>query len=78
MSVRVSPISKIAAVLIIAIGAFVLLAGYATGELGSYIAGSAFIVLGVALYVLLIWFTRRLRREISEVERNQTVAPEPN
>jgi len=68
MSVRVSPISKIAAILIIAVGGFVLLAGFVTGELASYIAGSAFIVLGVILYMLLIWFTRKLRREISEIE----------
>jgi len=71
MSVRVSPISKMAAILIIAVGAFVLLAGFVTGELASYIAGSAFIALGVILYMLLIWFTRKLRREISEIE-NQT------
>jgi len=72
MSVRVSPISKIAAILIIAMGAFVLLAGFVTGELASYIAGSAFVVLGVTLYLLLIWFTRKLRREIGEIERGQT------
>ena len=72
MSVRVSPISKMAAILIIAVGAFVLLAGFVTGELASYIAGSAFVALGVVLYVLLIWFTRKLRREISEIERDQT------
>jgi len=72
MSVRVSPISKIAAILIIAVGGFVLLAGFVTGELASYIAGSAFIVLGVILYILLIWFTRKLRREISEIEQSQT------
>jgi len=72
MSVRVSPISKMAAILIIAVGAFVLLAAFATGELASYIAGSAFLILGVVLYVLLIWFTRKLRREISEIERGQT------
>jgi drug/metabolite transporter (DMT)-like permease len=72
MSVRVSPVSKIAAILIIAVGAFVLLAGFITGELASYIAGSAFVALGVALYALLIWFTRKLRREISEIERGQT------
>jgi len=71
MSVRVSPISKMAAILIIAVGAFVLLAGFVTGELASYIAGSAFVALGVVLYVLLIWFTRKLRREISEIERDQ-------
>jgi len=72
MSVRVSPISKMAAILIIAVGAFVLLAGFVTGELASYIAGSAFVVLGVVLYMLLIWFTRKLRREISEIEQDQT------
>jgi len=71
MSVRVSPISKLAAILIIAVGAFVLLAAFVTGELASYIAGSAFVVLGVVLYVLLIWFTRKLRREIGEIERGQ-------
>jgi protein-S-isoprenylcysteine O-methyltransferase Ste14 len=77
MSVRVSPISKVAAILIIAVGAFVLLAAFVTGDLASYIAGSAFVVLGVILYLLLIWFTRKLRREISEIERDQT-APEQN
>jgi len=72
MSVRVSPISKMAAILIIAVGAFVLLAAFVTGELASYIAGSAFVALGVILYALLIWFTRKLRREIGEIERGQT------
>ena len=71
MSVRVSPISKVAAILIIVVGAFVLLAAFVTGDLASYIAGSAFVVLGVVLYLLLIWFTRKLRREISEIERDQ-------
>ena len=72
MSVRVSPISKMAAILIIAIGVFVLLAGFATGELASYIAGSAFLALGVILYMLLIWFTRKLRREIGDIDQGQT------
>ena len=72
MSVRVSPVSKLAAILIIAVGAFVLLAGFVTGELASYVAGSAFIALGVILYILLIWFTGKLRREINEIERGQT------
>jgi membrane protein implicated in regulation of membrane protease activity len=72
MSVRVSPISRTAAILIIAIGAFVLLGGFVTGDLASYIAGSAFVILGVVLYLLLIWFTRKLRREIGEIERDQT------
>ncbi len=72
MSVRVSPISKTAAILIIAIGAFVLIGGFVTGELASYIAGSAFVALGVVLYLLLIWFTRKLRREIGEIQKGQT------
>lgn len=75
MSVRVSPISRTAAILIIAIGAFVLLGGFVTGELASYIAGSAFIVLGVVLYALLIWFTKKLRREIGEIEKAQATGP---
>ena len=72
MSVRVSPISKVAAILIIAVGAFVLLAAFVTGALASYIAGSAFVVLGVILYLLLIWFTRKLGRQIAEIQRDQT------
>jgi len=71
MSVRVSPISKTAAILIIAIGAFVLLGGLVTGELASYVAGSAFVILGVVLYLILIWFTKKLRREIGEIEKGQ-------
>jgi len=67
-TVRVSPISKTAAILIIGIGAFVLLAAFVTGELASYIAGTAFIVLGVVLYLILIRFTRKLQREITEIE----------
>jgi membrane protein YdbS with pleckstrin-like domain len=71
MAVRVSPISRTAAILIIAVGAFVLLGGFVTGELASYIAGSAFVALGVILYLLLIWFTKKLRREIGEIEKVQ-------
>ena len=68
VKVRVSPISRTAAILIIAIGLFVLTAGLATGELASDIAGGAFVVLGVALYLLLYKFTRKLEREIAETE----------
>jgi membrane protein YdbS with pleckstrin-like domain len=74
MSVRVSPISRMAAILIIGVGAFVLLAAFATGELASYIAGTAFVVLGVVLYLILIWFTRKLHREIGEIESQSTGA----
>ncbi len=71
MSVRVSPISKTAAILIIAVGVFVLLAGLSTGEVASEVSGVAFIVLGVALYLLLLRFTRSLRRQIEEIEGGQ-------
>jgi hypothetical protein len=71
MSVRASPISKTAAILIVAIGLFVLLGGFVTGDLTSYIAGTAFVVLGVTLYLVLMWFTNKLRREIGEIEQGQ-------
>lgn len=70
MSVRVSPISKTAALLVIAVGAFVLFAGLVTGELASEVAGVAFVALGVALYALLLRFTRRLEREINESQKS--------
>lgn len=69
MHVRVSPISRAAAILIVAIGVFVLVAGLATGVLASDIAGGAFVVLGVVLYLLLYRFTRKIEREIAEADR---------
>ena len=63
--VRVSPISRTAAILIIAVGVFVLTAGLATGALACDVAGGAFIVLGLLLYYLLIRFTKRLEEEIA-------------
>lgn len=66
MSVKASPISKTASVLIIVIGIFVLLTGLVAGVLGNVVAGVSFIVLGVILYLLLIRFTKKLRREISD------------
>ena len=53
MPVRVSPVSRIASILIIAIGIFTLFVGYAAGVTADTIAGLAFIVLGVVLYRLL-------------------------
>ena len=67
--VRLSPISKTAAILIIAIGIFVLTAGIVTDELPSDITGGAFIALGVILYYLLVRFTKKLEREIAEAEK---------
>ena len=72
VKVKVSPVSRTAAILIIAIGAFVLTAGLVTGELASDIAGGAFVVLGALLYYILYKFTKKLGREISELEQNQT------
>jgi hypothetical protein len=71
MSVRVSPVSKFAAIMIIGVGLFVLLGAFYTGEEASYIAGSAFVVLGIVLYLLLIRFTNKVRREIGEAEKGQ-------
>jgi membrane protein implicated in regulation of membrane protease activity len=72
MSVRVSPISRGAAILIILVGVLTfLLAADAVGE----VAGLVFVALGVGLYVLLYRFTRRLGEELAKVEpqtsRNQ-------
>lgn len=69
VKVKVSPISKTAAILIIAVGVFVLTAGLATGALASDIAGGAFIVLGVVLYYLLFRFTKKLETELAEAQK---------
>ena len=65
MSVKASPISRTASILIVVIGAFVLLTGLLAGVLANVVAGVSFIVLGVALYLLLARFTKKLRAEIS-------------
>jgi len=64
--VRVSPISKTAALLIIAIGVFVLFTGLVADVPASDVAGVAFIILGLILYRLLFRFTKKLEREIAE------------
>lgn len=66
--VRVSPISRTAAILIIAIGVFVLTGGLVTDTLASDVAGGAFVALGVLLYVILYRFTRKLEREFAEAQ----------
>lgn len=57
MSVRVSPISRGSALLIIALGLF-------TFFYVNAFAGVAFVALGLALYWLLYRFARRVRREV--------------
>jgi membrane protein implicated in regulation of membrane protease activity len=66
MAVRVSPVSRTAALLIIAVGAFTLVAGLVTGVFVSELAGVLFIVLGVALHRLLLRFTRKLNKQVEE------------
>jgi hydrogenase/urease accessory protein HupE len=65
LSVRASPISKTAAILIIVVGVFVLFTGVAAGVPANEVAGIVFIALGVALYGLLLKFTRRVRTDFS-------------
>jgi hypothetical protein len=60
MSVKVSPISRSASLLIVVVGIFTLLVGWATGILEDSIAGIAFIILGIVLYRLLYVFGRKV------------------
>lgn len=68
MSVRVSPISRTAAILIIFVGAFLLFTGSVAGVLANEVAGAAFIVLGLVMYMLLLRFTRKLARNVEDVK----------
>lgn len=61
MSVRVSPISRAAAILIIVLGVFTFFAV-------NQIAGAAFLVLGVILYALLYRFTAKLNTELGQAK----------
>lgn len=70
MSVRASPISKVAAILIVVVGVIVLAAGLATGSLANEVAGAAFVALGVVLYNLLFRFAKKLEEEIGEAPRS--------
>lgn len=69
MSVRVSPISRTAAILIIVVGVFVLFTGLVAGDLVSEVAGVSFVALGIALYGLLFRFTRKLKAEVGGANR---------
>jgi membrane protein implicated in regulation of membrane protease activity len=57
--VRVSPVSRGAALLVVAIGVF-------TFFYVNDVAGTAFVALGVALYWLLYRLARRIGREMEE------------
>jgi hypothetical protein len=69
VSVRASPISKTAALLIIALGVFTLSAGVVGGVVVNDIAGVAIIVLGLVLYRMLFRFARKLERQINDAEK---------
>jgi Flp pilus assembly protein TadB len=69
VSVRASPISKTAALLIIALGVFTLFAGVVAGVVVNEIAGVAIIVLGLVLYRMLFRFSRKLERQINDAEK---------
>jgi Na+/pantothenate symporter len=60
MSVKVSPISRSASLLIIVIGIFTLVVGWAAGILADKIAGIVFIILGIVLYGLLYSLSRKI------------------
>ena len=66
MTVRVSPISKTAAVLLVILGLFTLVVGLATDVIGVTVAGLGIIVLGLALYRLLYRFTKKVQQDIRE------------
>jgi len=59
MSVKARPISRTASLLIIAVGVFTLLGGWAAGIFEDEIAGVAFIILGLVLFALLYRLERR-------------------
>ena len=68
MTFRVSPVSRTAALLIIAVGVFVLFTGLVADVIASDVAGVAFILLGVFLY----WFLYRITPRI---DGNTSAAP---
>jgi drug/metabolite transporter (DMT)-like permease len=68
LPVKASPISRTAAVLIIALGVFMLAGGLLADDLADEIAGVAFTVLGVVLYRLLYVLTSRVAADLDEAE----------
>ena len=59
MSVKVSPVSRTASLLIIAVGIFTLLVGQVNSIPEDTVAGIVFIILGIVLYALLYRVVRR-------------------
>ncbi|MDA4125515.1 MAG: hypothetical protein OK438_08760 [Thaumarchaeota archaeon] len=69
MSLKVSRVSRTAALLIIVVGIFTLVVGLASAFLEDTVAGIAFLALGVFLYLFLYGFTSKVEREIDDAER---------
>jgi heme O synthase-like polyprenyltransferase len=59
MAVRVSPVSKTAAILLMALGLF-------TAVFVNVFVGAVIVVIGVVLYRLLFRFTAKVQRELDE------------
>ena len=74
MSLRVSPVSKIAAILIIVVGFITLLVSYPAGETLGEVMGLAFIVLGVVLYGMLYRFKAWVESEVKKAEHKAASA----
>ena len=60
MSVRVSPVSRTASLLIVAVGIFTLIVGQVNSIQEDTVAGIVFIMLGIVLYGLLYRMGRKL------------------
>lgn len=75
MSVKVSPVSRTVSLLIIVIGIFTLVVGWATGILEDSIAGIAFVILGIILYGLLYRFGRVVQQPERDESRSQKPTP---
>jgi membrane protein implicated in regulation of membrane protease activity len=73
MTFRVSPVSRTAALLIIAVGVFVLFTGLVADVIASDVAGFAFIVLGVFLYWFLYRITPRLDGKAKAAPKSNSV-----
>jgi hypothetical protein len=71
LSIKVSPISRTAAILILALGLFTLAGGVLGGVLAYEIAGVVFIILGVVLYRLLYVITGKILTEVEKAEDAQ-------
>jgi len=64
VSLRVSPVSRIAAILIVILGLFTLTVSYPGGEVIGEIMGVAFVVLGLVLYGMLYKVRSWVEREL--------------